>query len=376
MRRQLSISLWTVFIAVSMVVMNLPAAEKAGRSAIAAQVIRKGVDYLLSQRHGNGGWGNPPQPAITALALVALHQPLLNVTSDAQLRKKVDESIKFLLEFRKANGAFACTPQRHYLFFSDRGYPVYTTSLVLLALHKWGYAEKYAGVMTAARNYLKTAQFTDEGKYQGGFSYYPGAKPDMGNSAWAIEALAATEYLEKEPFSKSKQTKNPAATKGHQTQLWPSVQKFLASSQNYDPEQPEKKDGGFGYRPGLVSSGSMTYAGLKSMVYAKLSPSDPRVKGVMRYLRNHYTLDENPGRGQVGYYYYLLTFAKALNALHIDHVVTSSGDRHPWRDELIQKVKELQHADGKWVNPNGKYMESDPLIVTSYALIALAEAAH
>jgi hypothetical protein len=37
-------------------------------------------------------------------------------------------------------------------------------------------------------------------------------------------------------------------------------------------------------------------AGLKSMIYAGLTQDDPRVKAAIGYIKDRYTLDENPGR--------------------------------------------------------------------------------
>ena len=51
---------------------------------------------------------------------------------------------------------------------------------------------------------------------------------------------------------------------------------------------------------GLRSYAGMTYAGLKSMIYAGLTADDPRVKAASAYITKHYTLDENPGLGQRG----------------------------------------------------------------------------
>ena len=59
----------------------------------------------------------------------------------------------------------------------------------------------------------------------------------------------------------------------------------------------------------------MTYAGLKSMIYAGLAKEDPRVKAALTYITQHYTLDENPGLGQQGLYYYYHTFAKTMAVL-------------------------------------------------------------
>ena len=64
----------------------------------------------------------------------------------------------------------------------------------------------------------------------------------------------------------------------------------------------------------LRSHGSISYAGLKSYIYADLKQDDPRVKAVIDWLGRHYTLDENPGMGKQGLYYYLHLMTKALTS--------------------------------------------------------------
>ena len=54
----------------------------------------------------------------------------------------------------------------------------------------------------------------------------------------------------------------------------------------------------------------MTYAGLKSMIYAGVGPDDPRVQAAFRWAQRNYTIQENPGLGDNGLYYYFHTFAK------------------------------------------------------------------
>ena len=85
---------------------------------------------------------------------------------------------------------------------------------------------------------------------------------------------------------------------------------------------------------GLRSYGSMTYAGLKSMIYAGVKRDDPRVKAAYEWVQKHYTLDENPGMGGTGLYYYYHTFAKALSAIGEDKLVDAEGKSHDWRAEL------------------------------------------
>ena len=83
------------------------------------------------------------------------------------------------------------------------------------------------------------------------------------------------------------------------------------------------------------SYAGMTYAGLKSMIYAGLKQDDPRVKAAIGYIKDHYTLDENPGQGQRGLYYYYQTFAKAMALLGQPIFVDSKGREHDWRAELV-----------------------------------------
>jgi squalene-hopene/tetraprenyl-beta-curcumene cyclase len=160
----------------------------------------------------------------------------------------------------------------------------------------------------------------------------------------------------------------------------------LESPANNSPFAAKINDGGFFYtvadggeskagnepNGGLRSYGSMTYAGLKSMIYAGLTEDDPRVKAAVGFLRQHYTLDSNPGMDQQGLFYYYHTMAKALDALGEDQFVDAAGKAHAWRVELSNKLKELQRADGSWVNDTTRWMEGDPNLVCGYALLALS----
>jgi squalene-hopene/tetraprenyl-beta-curcumene cyclase len=123
---------------------------------------------------------------------------------------------------------------------------------------------------------------------------------------------------------------------------------------------------------GLRSYAGMTYAGLKSMIYAGLSADDPRVKAAVGYIKKNYSVDENPGLGQQGLYYYYTVFSRAMSMLGQDKFEDSSGKSHAWRDELIAALAKRQNDDGSWVNKADRFMEGDPNLVTSYCLLALA----
>jgi squalene-hopene/tetraprenyl-beta-curcumene cyclase len=118
----------------------------------------------------------------------------------------------------------------------------------------------------------------------------------------------------------------------------------------------------------------MTYAGLKSMIYAGLSREDPRVKAALTYIKQHYSLEDNPGLGQQGLYYYYHTFAKTMSVLETPTFTDAAGAAHNWKEELTSALAKRQQSDGSWVNPADRFMEGDPNLVTAYALLALAYA--
>jgi squalene-hopene/tetraprenyl-beta-curcumene cyclase len=108
-----------------------------------------------------------------------------------------------------------------------------------------------------------------------------------------------------------------------------------------------------------------------SYIYAGLKPNDPRVTAVLDWARHNYTLDENPGMGAQGLYFYYHTMAKALSTANVETLTTADGKNHNWRGELALRLLDLQKTDGSWSNDNGRWWEKDPVLVTSYSLIAL-----
>jgi len=174
----------------------------------------------------------------------------------------------------------------------------------------------------------------------------------------------------------------------------PAFQKalvFVSRCQNLESEYNTTQfaakinDGGFYYtctvgkqdesresaEGGLRSYGSMTYSGLKSMIYAGLTKDDPRVKAASRWIRKNYGVASNPGMGDAGLFYYYHTFAKALDAMGLDEIEDAKGVKHDWRRELTEELAKRQKDDGSWVNKNTHWMEGDPNLATSFALLAL-----
>ena len=119
----------------------------------------------------------------------------------------------------------------------------------------------------------------------------------------------------------------------------------------------------------------MTYAGLKSLLYADISKDDPRVKAALRWISGNYTLEMNPGLNNAqGLYYYYHTYATALRAYGQDTITDAKGVKHDWRKELEAKLAAVQLPDGSYVNAADRWMESNPVLVTTYVVLSLQEA--
>jgi squalene-hopene/tetraprenyl-beta-curcumene cyclase len=117
----------------------------------------------------------------------------------------------------------------------------------------------------------------------------------------------------------------------------------------------------------------MSYAGLLSFIYAKVSADDPRVVAVKEWLGKNYTTEENPGLGSEGLYYYYQTMSKALTAANVNMLKLENGKEADWRSELGGKILAKQRENGSWVNDNGRWMESNPVLVTAYTVLSLEQ---
>ncbi len=120
--------------------------------------------------------------------------------------------------------------------------------------------------------------------------------------------------------------------------------------------------------------------GFKSYIYADLERDDPRVQLAYDWIRNHYTLEENPGVGMQGYYYYLAHLqpsgldAWGLPTIEIANPDGSTIETRDWANDLIDALASRQKPDGSFENLHDRWMEGDPSLVTAYALLALQEA--
>jgi squalene-hopene/tetraprenyl-beta-curcumene cyclase len=261
----------------------------------------------------------------------------------------------------------------------------YATCVSLMAFKEANAGGKYDAVIGAASKFLKGLQQGDDtpetdGKY-GGVGYDGRSRPDLSNTHFFIDALLAAGVSKDDPAVKK------AVVYVGRCQNLKSEFNTLAFAEKataddkggfvYTPTEAEGKKGGKGGgnvtpNGGLRSYGSMSYAGLKSLLYAGVTKDDPRVKAALDWIKRHYTVAENPGHKDSGLFYYFHLFAKAMDALGEDTFTDAKGVKHDWRPDLFGELKKRQKADGVWANANGAFQEGTPELATAFALLALS----
>ena len=106
------------------------------------------------------------------------------------------------------------------------------------------------------------------------------------------------------------------------------------------------------------------------MVFAGLTSDDQRVKAATEWIKTFYSVEENPGLGQQGIFYYYMKFAKTFNAMNLEVVTDAEGKSHDWRKELTEQLCQRQQENGGWLNKNERWYEGNPDLATAYVLIA------
>ena len=204
--------------------------------------------------------------------------------------------------------------------------------------------------------------------WYGGLGYGGDERPDMSNLYIALESLRATSLDPKDP-------------------VWQKALIFVNRMQNRSESNDQKyagNDGGFLYSPaynppeyggGTKSYGTVTAAGLISLLYVGVDKSDPRVQAAYKWLTANYTLDSNPGTNtKGGLFYYYQALAKVTYAYGEKEFVDGRGQRHNWRNELAERLILLENPDGSWINKDSAlWWEDKPELATAWSVIALEQ---
>ena len=355
-----------------------PASDEEARERIQAAIA-----YLdSSQQNGTFGMGGHADPGITGLALSAL----IRICDRNGLERPdyIDQGLDYLVSMQKEDGSIY-----------QMGLKNYVTSVSVEALAASG-NDKYDEAILRATTFLTETQLdegegysSEEDPYYGGFGYGGSEKPDLSNTQMTLQALHEAGRPKSDPaYQKAIQFLNRCQNRA-ETGSAPIIKRdgTVVTAGN---------DGGAIYRPGdskagtattadgkviARSYGSMTYALLKSYLFAGLDPDDDRVQEAVRWISQHYTLEVNPGFDGMsksapyqGLYYYYLTMARALKAIGSDEVVDAEGVARDWRSDLREMLFSLQSEEGFWINQrSSRWMEGNSVLTTAYALLALAE---
>ncbi|MBI1349047.1 hypothetical protein GC163_22475 [bacterium] len=344
----------------------LPAQETSGVSPQQLAAAReKALEFLKTSQREDGSWTSSEAPGVTGLVTFGLLAGGCPADDPA-----IEKAIKHLLTFTQPDGG---------IYFPKTHHGNYETAITMMVLSAANSNGQYADALSKAEKHVRGLQWDESEKIDksdvkfGGAGYgRTGDRPDLSNTVFFLEALQATGAKSDDPAVQN-------------ALVFLSRCQNLETEFNTTPFPAKVNDGGFYYTPaaggnsqagntpegGLRSYGSMTYAGLKSMVYAGLNKDDPRVKAATDWIRKFYTVEENPGLSQQGVYYYYQMFAKALSTLEVDEFEDAAGQKHDWRKELSGELISRQQANGSWVNENSRWMEGDPNLATAYALMAL-----
>ncbi|MDX1945403.1 MAG: prenyltransferase/squalene oxidase repeat-containing protein [Pirellulaceae bacterium] len=328
-------------------------------------VVTKGIDFLRTKGQADDGtFTKQIGIGITSLAATAMlrHGRSVDDPTVAKALKALEASVQPTGGIHAPNGRLK----------------TYETCVCTLALKEANKDGRYDKILANADKFLKEIPFDaaeghgQDSFYFGGAGYGGQGRPDLSNTAFMIEALRGTGAGADDQAIQN-------------ALIFVSRCQNLESPHNTTPFAAKINDGGFYYTPipgkedeeaggGLRSYGAMSYAGLKSLVFAGVKADDPRVKAVVKWIGKNYDVTSHPGQGQAGYFYYCNTFAKALAALGQDTITDDKGTAHPWRKDLLEELAKRQRDDGSWVNPTQQFFEGDANLCTSFALISLSYA--
>jgi hypothetical protein len=319
--------------------LNTPTSRAEITAEQVREAIDKGIKYLTQQQNPNGSWTDMMgQPGgVSALCTLAL----LNAGVDP-----ADPSMqKALAYLRKIK------PEMTYV-----------NSLQTMVFCR---AEPEKDRLLIARN-VKWFEGTqiDEGPKKGAWSY-PHGPGDNSNAQFALLALHEAERV-------GVRAKD---------QTWRLARNYWQDCQN--------ADGSWGYYKPLAGTGSMSCAGITSLVIAedRIQPPDAkvvrgeikccatgenaeendRIDRALDWLGRNFSVTDNPGYMQnfVLYYLYGLERAGRLTARRF------IGEHDWYREGADFLVRRQDKLSGFWVG-NG-HAENDPLIGTSFALLFLSK---
>lgn len=345
-----------VALAASMALMPAPA-QAAPPPKLKDEVkdaIDRGIKFLRSKQDPQGSYGN--YPGLTAMVLEAFAvSPRKYTAADGPFVRKATDWIASL---QKPDGAIY-----------DQNLPSYNTALSILALRAVD-AKRHAAVIAKAQAFLGKLQsdagegYSAKDQFFGGIGYGSDERPDLSNLQLSLEALKESGFADKKVYENALVFLNRVQNRSESNDMaW------------------AKDDGGFVYAPNeskamgdtpFASYGSMTYAGIKSLMYCDVPKTDPRIVDGFKWIGRNWDLSTHPGMGDTGLFFYYQTLSKTLTVYGEPTIKDARGGHHDWYAELAQTLLKAQKPDGSWQNANPRYWEGNPILATARAILALS----
>ncbi len=342
------------------------------------EMIGKGIAYLRGAQAEDGSFSSHAGIGPTGIVVAGLLD--CGVPADDPM---VAKGLKYLEKAMREDGGIYTEGGLYGNYESCVAIQCFGTANKLLKAKNKLAKGPYDDLLSKCEKFVRAGQYTEQRDitpddvFYGGAGYGKHQRPDLSNTNFFIEALHST----------GAGSDDPAIQKAL---VFVSRCQNLESQHNTAAFAAKNSDGGFIYSPvgqgespagetpngGLRSYGSMSYAGLKSMIYAGVTPDDPRVKAANEWIKKHYDTESNPGLGDPGLYYYYTIFSKALDVMKSETLESADGKKHDWRADLIESLAKRQQPNGSWINESTRWLEGDPNLVTGYALMALADCAE
>src|SRR6476660_5760014 len=258
------------------------------------QLVDRAIAFLATKGQADDGSFNAAAgPAVTALVTTAV---LRHGRSPED--PLVVKALKYLERFVRDDGG---------IYGEGSGNKNYETCIAIVCFKEANRNGRYDALLKKADAFIKGYQWGNDGTTSADDVKYGGAgygrnndRPDLSNTSFLVDALrAAGNGADSEAMRRAL--------------IFVSRCQNLEGSNNTTPFAAKVNDGGFYYTPaaggssqagnddttgGLRSYGSMTYAGLKSMIYAGVKADDVRVQKAIEWLKKHYTVETNPGMPQ------------------------------------------------------------------------------
>jgi hypothetical protein len=383
-------------------VFNVPA--HAATEEEIEDAIALGVEYLVGEINPDGSWGpwEEVKVAYTGLVLVKLQMRAYELGYDSPFDPAYpysdhtivgwyfvfDNAVKQELSLQDHTGGASgmvddpdTNGNGYGIFFP--GYEVYSTGIVLMALHASGtpdlenflgidfdgdgFADTFQEIAQDAADWLAWAQ-GDSGNDEGGWGYAPldnqidwNGWTDNSNGGYAVLGLAAAEGF------------GCTVPDWVRTELNVWIMTIQDTSGGAD-------DGGSYYNPDWgatmvneLKAGNLIF----QMTFYGDALGVPRFDAAMDYIERHWQdMNNDPGWGynqDPANYQAMFCLMKGFEYSRIELIDLNGDDipEHDWYDEFTTVLVNQQNPDGSWYM--GEY--GDAVIDTAWALLTLEKAA-